>query len=147
MKTTGQAEPEVLKADVKVSGNWVPVWSPSGEWILYEDGGVKLISPDGKTTRDVSATSASAYGFSADGQTLYGVRWVAADRLELFSMSVARGTEKTIGSLRRDYLPASELNPGLRLSLAPDGKSVTYSTLKSTSNLWLAEGLDAVTPR
>ena len=37
-------------------------------------------------------------------------------------------------------------SPALRLSLTPDGESVTYSTLKSTSNLWLAEGLDAVTP-
>jgi dipeptidyl aminopeptidase/acylaminoacyl peptidase len=148
VKTTGQAEPEVLKADTKVSENWVPVWSPSGEWILYNDGGgVKLISPDGKATRDVSATSASAYGFSADGQTLYGVRWVAPDRLDLFSTSVARGTERTVGSLRREYLPQSFGNPSLRLSLAPGGKSVTYSTLKSTSNLWLAEGLDAVTPR
>jgi serine/threonine protein kinase len=36
------------------------------------------------------------------------------------------------------------LNPGLRLSLTPDGKSLTYSTLKSTSNLWLMEGLDTV---
>ena len=74
VKTTGQAEPEVLKADVKHSEDWVPVWSPSGEWILHDDGGVKLISPDGKTTRDVSATSASAYAFSADGQTIYGIR-------------------------------------------------------------------------
>ena len=59
VKTTGQAEPEVVKADVNIGG-WVPVWSPSGEWILYPDGGVKLISPDGKTTREVSSTSALA---------------------------------------------------------------------------------------
>jgi hypothetical protein len=148
VKTTGQAEPEVLKADVKRSADWVPVWSPSGEWILYNDGGVKLVSPDGKATRDVSATSASAYAFSADGQTLYGIRKVAAgDHAELFSMRVAGGTEKTIGSLRQEYLPVSERNPAVRLSLAPDGKSVTCSTVKVTSNLWLAEGLDAVTPR
>ena len=59
VKTTGQAEPEIVKADVNIGG-WVPVWSPSGEWILYPDGGVKLISPDGKTTREVSSTSALA---------------------------------------------------------------------------------------
>ena len=62
-------------------------------------------------------------------------------------MSVAGGTQKTIGSLGREYLPVSSLSPALRLSLAPGGKSVTYSTVKSTSNLWLAEGLSAVTPR
>jgi hypothetical protein len=62
-------------------------------------------------------------------------------------VSVAGGTGKTIGSLGRQYLPSAELSPALRLSLAPDGKSVTYSTVKSTSNLWLAEGLGTVTPR
>jgi hypothetical protein len=110
-------------------------------------GGVKLVSPNGKATRDVSATSASAYAFSADGQSLYGIRRAAADRLELFRVSVAERAEKTIGSLGQEYLPVRGRNPGVRLSLAPDGKSVTYSTVKSTSNLWLAEGLDAVTPR
>jgi hypothetical protein len=42
-------------------------------------------------------------------------------------------------------LPAVSNNPSVRLSLAPDGKSLTYSTVKNTSNLWLIEGLDAVT--
>jgi Tol biopolymer transport system component len=145
VKTTGQAEPDVVKADVNPSAGWVPVWSPSGEWILHDDGGVKLISPDGKTTRDVSATSALAYAFSTDGKTIYGIRQVAGeDRLNLFSISVAGGTEKTIGSLRSEYRPASRLSPALRLSLTPDGKSLTYSTVKRTENLWLIEGLDTV---
>ena len=145
VKTTGQAEPDVVKADVNRTGEWVPVWSPSGEWILHDDGGVKLISPDGKTTRDVSSKSALAYAFSTDGKTIYGIRQVAGeDRLNLFSVSVAGGAEKTIGSLGSEYRPASNLSPALRLSLSPDGKSVTYSTLKWTSNLWLMEGLDTV---
>jgi serine/threonine protein kinase/WD40 repeat protein len=145
VKTTGQAEPEVVKADVNRSRGWVPVWSPSGEWILHDDGGVKLISPDGKTTRDVSSKSALAYAFSADGKTIYGIRQVAGeDRLNLFSLSAAGGAEKTIGSLGQEYRPARSLGPGLRLSLSPDGKSLTYSTSKSTSNLWLMEGLDTV---
>ena len=145
VKTTGQAEPEVVKADVKRSGDRVPVWSPSGEWILYGDEGVKLISPDGKTTREVSSMSALAYAFSTDGKTIYGIREVAGgDRLNLFSMSVAGGAEKTIGSLGSEYYPANNLHPALRLSLSPDGKSLTYSTEKRTSNLWLMEGLDTV---
>ena len=146
VKTTGQAEPEVLKASVDRSEEWLPVWSPSGEWILHSDGGVKLISPDGKTTRDLSSKSAVARAFSADGRTIYGIRQVAADRLELFSMSVAAGTEKTIGPLGEEYLPASFLRPALRLSLTPDGRSLTYGTARYTSNLWLMEGLDTVAP-
>ena len=59
-------------------------------------------------------------------------------------MILATGTEKTIGSLGHEYLPASPLAPALRLTLIPDGKSLTYSTVKSTSDLWLMEGLDTV---
>jgi len=86
-----------------------------------------------------------AYAFSTDGKTIYGIRQVAGeDRLNLFSMSVAGGAEKTIGSLGSEYRPASSLVPALRLSLSPDGKSLTYSTVMTTSNLWLMEGLDTV---
>jgi hypothetical protein len=35
----------------------------------------------------------------ADGQTIYGIRQVAPDRLELFSLSVTGGTETTAGAL------------------------------------------------
>jgi Tol biopolymer transport system component len=146
VKTTGQGQPEVLEADVKGPGTWAPVWSPSGEWILHQDGGVKLTSPDGRTTRDLSSASAAAYGFSADGQTLYGIR-KAAGRVELFSMSIPGGAERAIGSMEPEYLPASSLLPALRLTLTPDGKSITYGTVRSTANLWLMEGLTAVTLR
>jgi eukaryotic-like serine/threonine-protein kinase len=144
VKTTGQAEPEVLKADMMRGGPWVPVWSPAGDWILHSDGGPQLTSPDGKTTRRLAAKGAIAFAFSADGKTVYGIRQVADNRgLELFSVSIATGTEKMIGSLGREYLPASPLTPGLRLSLTPDSKSVTYSIVKSSANLWLVDGLPA----
>ncbi len=147
VKTTGQAEAAVLKANIKWvdEDDWVPVWSPAGDWILYEDGGVKLISPDGKTTRDLASKSAVAYAFSTDGKMLYGIRQ-ATGRAELFSMSVAGGAEKTMGSLGQEYLPGSPLHPALRLTLTPDGKSVTYSTDKSTANLWLMD-ISGVKPR
>ena len=144
VKTTGQAEPEVLREDVKRRGPGVPVWSPSGDEILYiEATGLKLISSDGKTTRELSSETALAYAFSADGQTIYGLRQ-GDDRLELFSMSVATGTPKTIGSLGREHAPVNQLAPARRLSLTPDGGGITYSTSERTANLWLVEGLDAV---
>jgi Tol biopolymer transport system component len=143
VKTTGGAEPQVLKAGVKRTGAWAPLWSPANDWILFGDNGVKLISVDGATTRDVSATSAQVYAFSADGRTLYGLRQpVSVDRrVELFSMSVTGGAEKTIGSLPRDYVPTVSSNPALRLSLTPDGKSLTYSIARTTTSLWLMDGL------
>lgn len=62
-------------------------------------------------------------------------------------MSVTGGSEKTIGSLARDYLPSTSNSPAHRLSLTPDGKSLTYGTLRTTSNLWLMDGLKSVTIR
>jgi Tol biopolymer transport system component len=97
----------------------------------------------------VSAANAVAYAFSADGRAIYGMRPAAADRdrLELFSMSVAGGTERIIGSMSVENLPDASFRPALRLSLTPDGKSLTYSTARSTANLWLMDGLDSLTVR
>ena len=67
--------------------------------------------------------------------------------VELFSMNVTGGFEKTIGSLARDYVPAASSNPALRLSLTPDGKSLAYSIARTSSNLWLMDGLQSVTVR
>lgn len=93
-----------------------------------------------------TASSAVAYTFSADGQTIYGIRKAAADRLELFSMSVAGGTGKTIGSFGPEHLPQTLGGPATRLSLTPDGKRISFSTRKSSSDLWLIE-LNGVTLR
>ncbi len=62
-------------------------------------------------------------------------------------MSVAGGTEKTIGSFRtgassRDAWGSRHASD----PLTPDGKSITFSTSKSSSNLWLIEGLNGVKP-
>jgi len=148
VKTTGGAEPEVLKSNVQRVAEWVPIWSPTNDWVLFADGSVKLISPDGKTTRDVSPTSVLAYAFSADGRTLYGLsQRVALGPVELISMSVTGGPERTIGSLTHEYRPGASFIPTLRLSLTPDGKSVTFSMSRTTSSLWLMDGLKSLTVR
>jgi serine/threonine protein kinase/Tol biopolymer transport system component len=157
VKTTGEAAPVLLRElpaivtlvqDVARVGGWGPQWSPANDWILYRHGGLKLISPDGATTRDVSGENALVYTFSADGRTIYGLRQsTPADPLELFSKSATGGPEKTIGSLPREYAPQASSNPALRLTLAPGGKSLTYSIAKATANLWLMDGIDAVKVR
>ena len=43
-------------------------------------------------------------------------------------MSVEGGAEKTLGSLEQERRPTIPLSPALRLSQAPDGKSLTYGT-------------------
>ena len=49
---------------------------------------------------------------------------------------------KTIGEIGKDFTPARYNNPGVRLSLSPDGKSILYpATRRSSSLYWMMEGL------
>ena len=59
-------------------------------------------------------------------------------------MDVASGAEKTLGSVGREFRPASNLHPAIRFSLAPDGKSFVYAAGTFRSNLWMLTG--ALTP-
>jgi Tol biopolymer transport system component len=138
VKTTGQAQPVLLR-----DGDYgtVPSWSPTGEWIAAGD---KLISPDGKTVRSLGDHNSQFYMFSADGKLLYGVR-SDPNRKLLFSVDIATGSEKIIGDLGKDFRPASGISPGIRFSLAPEGKSFTFSTRTSKRNLWMLEGFAAKT--
>ena len=150
VKTTGEAAPVVLKPDVVGGLSAQPVWSPANDWIVSidRDRGLSLISPDGGTTRDIETVKTLVVAFSADGRTLYGFRQPApAGRVELFSTSVTGGPVKVIGSLPFESGPRASTTPGLRLTLAPDGKRLTYSTGRSTSGLWLMEGIDSVRVR
>jgi len=79
--------------------------------------------------------------FSADSKRLYGIR-VEPDRRTLYSLDIATKEEKTIGEISKDFTPASYNNPGIRLSLSPDGKSILYPAARSTSGLWMMEGFD-----
>jgi Tol biopolymer transport system component len=138
VKTTGQATPVVVKADASLG---IPSWSPTGEWIAFGD---ELISPDGKTTHPLGKHGSRHYMFSADGKLVYGIR-ADGDRNLLFSVDIASGAEKVIGDLGVDFRPDSSLNPGIRFSLAPDGKSFVYARGKIKNNLWLLEGFAAKT--
>jgi hypothetical protein len=54
---------------------------------------------------------------------------------------------KNIGELARDFVPRSVLNPGMRLSLAPDGKSILYPVVRDSSSFWMLEGFEQVMSR
>jgi serine/threonine protein kinase/Tol biopolymer transport system component len=142
VKTTGEAAPVPLRENV---GNPLPDWSPDGQWIKFmdrpENGGWSLISPDGKTVRSYGEPTAVQMTFSADSKRLYGIR-VDPDRRTLFSIDIATKEEKTIGEIGKDFTPASYSNPGIRLSLSPDGKRILYPAIRRSSSLWMLEGFD-----
>jgi hypothetical protein len=77
--------------------------------------------------------------FSKDGKQLFGIREEHA-RVTLFSLDIAKGKTQDIRELGLELAPASDYGPGIRFSLAPDGKSIVYSVNEERSSLWLLEG-------
>ena len=139
-KTSGQATPTELRSKV---GDLLPDWSPTGEWISFQDAsGWNLISPDGKSTRALGKIETPHLTFSKDGQTLYGIR-AEQNHQYLFSLSLAGNQMKTIGDVGTEFVPRSYLDPGIRFSLSPDGKSILYPTYSTKTSLWMLEGFDA----
>ena len=141
VRTTGDATPVVLceKAGVPLTE-----WSPDGQWIKFVDGrtagaGWTLASPDGKTLRSYGELHTIDMTFSADSKRLYGVR-MEPDRRTLFSLDIATKEVNTIGEISKDFTPSSYSNPGIRLSLSPDGRSVLYPATRRASSLWMMEG-------
>ena len=142
-KTTGEAAPAVL---FEKAADPLPEWSPDGQWIKFLDAHQgyahtvwSLISPDGKTLRALPELNATELTFSADSKRLYGIR-VDPDSRTLFSFDIATRQIKTIGEISKDFTPASYSNPGIRLSLSPDGKSILYPATRKSSSLWMLEG-------
>jgi Tol biopolymer transport system component len=143
VKTSGQDVPVLLKADINPTrtNSSVPAWSPTGDWIEFNDHGENLISPDGQMTRYLGDLHADACTFSRDGRQLYCLRW-DTDHETLFSTDLSGKTQNVIGRLDGDFRPSSNLGPAIRLSLSPDGKSIAYGHSRTANkSLWLLEGL------
>jgi serine/threonine protein kinase/WD40 repeat protein len=142
VRTSGNATPVELRKDVR---NNLPDWSPAGDWITFRDEkGWNLISPDGKTTKFLGKIETSYLAFSKDGKLLYGIQTGTTeadqDRATLFSLDPATLKQKAIKELGKDLRPNSSFEPGIRFSLAPDGKSIVYSTAKYRFDLWMLQG-------
>jgi serine/threonine protein kinase len=120
--------------------NFVPDWSRDGKWLTYFDrAGWGLVSPDGKTVRPLGNIATSYLAFSKDSKLLYGIR-EENGKTTLFSINIATLKSTDIHELGKDLAPAASAIPSIRFSLTPDGKSITYATATSKSNLWLLEG-------
>jgi Tol biopolymer transport system component len=142
-RTTGSATPTLLRDSVD---EYIPDWSPAGDWITFHDKqGWHIISPDGKSEKPLGKLETPYLASSKDGKLFYGILTSQTDpnqgHATLFSIDPVTLRQKTIKELGQDLVPASDLDPGVRFSLAPDGKSVVYSTSKDRSDLWMLEGL------
>jgi hypothetical protein len=98
-----------------------------------------LISSDGKSIKPLGKIATRYLAFSKDDKRLYGIR-EEHDKTTLFSLDIATLKVTDIHELGKDLAPASDYGPGIRFSLTPDGKGITYSTNVAKSNLWILEG-------
>src|SRR6476661_1197380 len=126
--TGGQATPTLVKADIRNES--VPSWSPADSWFVLGD---RLISTDGRTDKRLGIRHSMSYVFSADGRFVYGIESNREHDL-LFRVDVATNAEAVVGELPREFRPASDVGPAIRFSLAPDGKTFVYSSVRYNQN-------------
>jgi Tol biopolymer transport system component len=143
VSTSGGETPQVVQKGIYL---WtVPSWSPDGEWIAYSDESkkVRLVSPDGQRHKDLGGLEAGNLGFAKDGKTAYGVHTVNG-KLMLFSVDVAAEPAKVkdLKELDSTLEPTAQLNPSMRFTVSPDGKSIAFSTAKAENSVWMLTGFE-----
>jgi len=156
--STYDGKPAVLKARVGANrqpelvayaSDLNPVrWSPRGDWIAWNDGHkLALASADGKQKRIVSQKEWLTYGWSLDGNALYGIEITENRRLVLGRVEIASAREQAAADL--GPLPAAlDLAdfqgdfPYRGFSMRSDGKSFLTSVLSIKGDIWLLEDFD-----
>ena len=116
-------------------------WSPDGQWIAcaIEEGGVSLLSPDGKQTRHVG-TRKSWVAWSSDSRQLYALTRGDGAKWLLDSIDVSTGTERTISDLGSQYMFGGTTYGSFSLTLSNDHASLAAPVLDIQSDIWMLEG-------
>ena len=133
---------------VRRPGLPLPEWSPDGQWIKFID------ARDGRQRRldpHVAGWQNTAQLWRAEcgrddlfGRLQTAVRnpgGTGSPHLVFTRHRNQRGRRRSARSARTSR-PSSYSNPGIRLSLSPDGKSILYPATRRTSSLWMMEGFD-----
>jgi eukaryotic-like serine/threonine-protein kinase len=121
-----------------------PQWSPSGQWIAISTPmGVTLASPDGEDARMLPTLNSPALAWSKDSKTIYGLAYTS-DPPALKAMDVATGAVRTLAEYHIGFQPSTLIENSytgsIRISMAPDGKSVAVGTATSQADLWILDG-------
>ncbi len=121
-----------------------PEWSPDGEWIAAASPrGVELVSPDGSNRRFIAGLQGPALAWSPDSKTIYALT-VQSNHPTLSAADVATGKIREIAKYDLTFQPILEnsYTGGIRLSMAPDGKSFAVATATNQTDLWILEGFN-----
>lgn len=139
VRVGGSEPPVLIKSDVMY---YQPQWSPNGEWINVEsEKGVFIISPDGKSERQIGKAIWLTGGWSRDSKLLYSIRQDPSRRLVVYVTNAQTGEDKLIVVAGLSPL-LTEDAPFAGFSMAPDGKSFATSELKVHSDIWVLENFE-----
>jgi len=145
--TPGSASEIVANAKPQSWADSMPRWSPAGDWIAYPAAdGIDLISPDGKSPRNLTSRKFLAYGFSKDGSQFYGIfqnTTGTGAQWQLYSVNVKSGAEKFLAPID---LPAS-VDRIAGFSIHPDGKRFLTSVAEFPFDIWMLEGFEQAEPK
>jgi Tol biopolymer transport system component/tRNA A-37 threonylcarbamoyl transferase component Bud32 len=137
MRPGVSADFTMLRDDVNFPANLA--WSPDGRWISCElQGGLFIISPDGREERMVSEEPGLRHAWSHDSSKIIAVRQTIDNRLQLVSIDIATRQERV---LTADLGPSPPATPQLRgFSLSPDGSHVLTSIIRLRADLHVLDG-------
>ena len=89
------------------------------------------------------AVIGSALAWSKDSKTIYGLSY-NSDPPALKALDVATGAVRTLAEYHIGFQPLqlieNSYTGSIRISLAPDGKSVAVGTATSQADFWILDG-------
>ncbi|MCP5115426.1 MAG: hypothetical protein GY953_31750, partial [bacterium] len=134
----GGREPSTVVAEENCQDP--PNWSSDGQWLSCANNrDLVLVPANGGEPRRFAGVVVRYAAWGAGGRVLYGIRRVEGEPT-LVSFDASTGALRTLANYGPDLQIGTSLNPGLRLSLSPDGKALTAAQVVSTSDLWVLEG-------
>jgi hypothetical protein len=150
--------PAILKARVGAyapaefvayaASSFPPRWSPRGDWIVFRDGDtLRIVRPDGAENHVISQRLWQTYGWSADGNSVYGIAYTEGRRQFLGRVDVSTRKETEVADLG-PIPPAFDFAETLNefayrgFSLSPDGKSFLTSVFKVKTQIYLMKDFD-----
>jgi Tol biopolymer transport system component len=125
----------VVRLDEADPGGGSTDWSPTGQWIAHARlNTMRLVSPDGTSTRVLAGFRPSAFRFSRDGSRLFAVRRGKSREWELAVWDVDASRE-----LRVVPLPLASSANLEGLALSPDESRIVVGAGTDTSDIWPLE--------
>jgi eukaryotic-like serine/threonine-protein kinase len=123
-------------------------WSPRGDWIAWnDDRKLTLVSPDGKQRRLLSEKEWFTYGWSKDGNSIYGISMSGNRHLYVSRIEITSSREDVVTDLgplpaAMDLARFADDFPYRGFSLHPDGKSFLTSALDIKGDIWLLQDFE-----